>query len=91
MIEPEWVKLIPANSIPVFCFKRYVSEADMAMIIDQLKACFGTRKFLVFRGGEVQIEAIANQQPTPSQCICGGEPHASHCPLCPDPFLRGLI
>jgi hypothetical protein len=27
----------------------------------------------------------------PSQCICGGEPHASHCPMCPDPFLRGLL
>ncbi len=26
-----------------------------------------------------------------SPCICGGAPHASHCPLCPEPFLRGLL
>ena len=25
------------------------------------------------------------QQP---KCICGGEPHVSHCPANPDPFLK---
>ena len=22
------------------------------------------------------------------KCICGGEPHVSHCPACTDPFLK---
>lgn len=25
------------------------------------------------------------------RCICGGEPHVSHCPACTDPFLKVLI
>ena len=26
-----------------------------------------------------------------SKCICGGEPHVSHCPANPDPFLRVIV
>ena len=61
MIEPEWVKLIPADSIPVFCFSDDLLMADMEQIRAELKRFFGERKFLAIRAGDVQIYAIADQ------------------------------
>ncbi len=91
---PEWVKLIPADSIPVFCFAIDTTDADLEYIGAELRAFFGVRKVLVIRG-DVDIYAIADQpapQDTQSpQCICGGEPHVSHCPACTDPFLRVIV
>ncbi len=91
--KPEWVKLIPADSIPVFCFNENLLDRDMAIICEQLKEFFGDREFLAMRGGDVQIYAIAAKASTPPmpQCICGGEPHVSHCPANRDPFLRELL
>ena len=59
---PEWVKLIPADSIPVFCFNENLLDSDMAIICDQLKEFFGERKFLAMRGGAVQIYAIEDKR-----------------------------
>lgn len=91
MIDPEWVKLIPANSTPVFCFAPDTLDGDLYRYAEELRAFFAPRKVLVIRG-DVDIKAIIDT-PTaaPSTCICGGEPHASHCPMCTDPFLRGLL
>lgn len=92
MIDPEWVKLIPANSIPVFCFPPETPDYELERVATELRMFFAPRKVLVVRG-IVDIQAIIVDTPTttPSNCICGGEPHASHCPACPDPFLRGLL
>ena len=35
-------------------------------------------------------EVSALQDGSSGKCICGGEPHVSHCPANPDPFLRGF-
>lgn len=61
VIEPEYVKLIPVNSIPVFCLSPEVLDCDMHRIREELKHFFGDRKFLVIRSGDVQIYAIADQ------------------------------
>lgn len=61
MPTPEWVKLIPADSIPVFCLNENVLDQDIIRISAQLADFFGERKFLVIRSGDVQIYAIANQ------------------------------
>lgn len=91
MIDPEWVKLIPANSIPVFCFAPETLDGDFERCALELRAFFAPRKVLVMRGN-VDIKAIVDTpNTTPNNCICGGEPHASHCPACRDPFLRGLL
>ena len=60
--KPEWVKLIPADSIPVFCFNENILDRDMAIIAEQLKEFFGDRKFLAMRGGDVRIYAIAEKR-----------------------------
>lgn len=91
MIDPEWVKLIPANSIPVFCFAPDTLDDDLYRYAQELRAFFAPRKVLTIRGN-VDIKAIVDTPSTiPSNCVCGGAPHASHCPACPDPFLRGLL
>ncbi len=121
--KPEWIKLIPADSIPVFCFAPDTLDRDLAHYAEELFEFFGSRKVLVIRGnvdiyaiadpasvgtedvpfvmkpmvpkGNITIQPMgtfvpdaATQQP---QCICGGEPHVSHCPANRDPFLRGLL
>ena len=90
----EWVKLIPADSIPVFCFGLDTTHLELDRVTYRLGVFFGDRKFLTIRGID-QIYAIADQpapQDTQSpQCICGGEPHVSHCPACTDPFLRVIV
>ncbi len=85
--KPEWVKLIPADSIPVFCFPIHVTDQDWVHICTELERFFGKGRVLAIRGDDVQITALAA---TPA-CICGGEPHASHCPANRDPFLRGPL
>ena len=60
MITPEWVKLIPADSIPVFCFPADILHSDLEYAREYLTEFFGERKFLVIRSNEVQIFAIAN-------------------------------
>jgi len=61
MPMPEWVRLIPADSIPVFCLNENVVDADVFRIREQLADFFGDRKFLVIRSGDVQIYAIADR------------------------------
>lgn len=61
MIDPEWVKLIPANSIPVFCLPVDTLDSDMERVRVELKRFFGDRKVLAIRSGEVQIYAIADR------------------------------
>ncbi len=56
--KPEWVKLIPADSIPVFCFAPETYDQDLERYGDQLRAFFGERKVLAIRG-VVDIYAIA--------------------------------
>lgn len=63
MPMPEWVKLIPADSIPVFCLSPEVLDHDMERIRHELADFFGARKFLIIRSGDVQIYAIADQRP----------------------------
>ena len=87
----EWVKLIPADSIPVFCFASKTPDADLEHIGMQLRRVLGDRKFMI-TNADVQIYAIAERTATQApQCICGGEPHVSHCPANPDPFLRVIV
>ncbi len=57
---PEWVKLIPAGSIPVFCFSPETFDQEVHRAREQLRDFFGARKVLVIRG-DVQIYAIADQ------------------------------
>lgn len=57
---PEWVKLIPTDSIPVFCFSENVLNGDMEHIRAELTRFFGERKFMAIHGGDVQIYAIAD-------------------------------
>ncbi len=90
MIDPEWVKLIPASSIPVFCFSLETLDNELERCRTELRAFFGDRKVLAIRG-DVQIYAIADAPSNPTACVCGGAPHVSHCPANPDPFLRGLL
>ena len=92
MPKPEWVKLIPANTIPVFCLANEITDWELERIGTELRAFFGDRKILVIRG-DVDIYAIADvpRQEAAPKCICGGEPHVSHCPANPDPFLRVAI
>ena len=88
--KPEWVKLIPADSIPVFCFAPETLDRDLERYKLQLQYFFGERKVLVIRG-DVEIYAIADAPQNAarlSKCICGGEPHVSHCPANTDPFLK---
>ncbi len=59
--KPEWVKLIPADSIPVFCFAPETYDQDLERYGDQLRAFFGERKVLAIRG-VVDIYAIADRQ-----------------------------
>ncbi len=60
--KPEWVKLIPADSIPVFCFNENILDRDMDIISELLKEFFGDRKFLAIRGGHVEIYAIEDKR-----------------------------
>ncbi len=62
MPTPEWVKLIPADSIPVFCLSPEVLDMDIERIRHELAKFFGKRKFLVIRSGDVQIYAIADTE-----------------------------
>ncbi len=48
--KPEWVKLIPADSIPVFCFALDTTDYDLDRIGAELRAFFKDRKVLVLRG-----------------------------------------
>ncbi len=57
---PEWVKLIPADAIPVFCFNENTTERDFERAAVMLKSFFGEGKFLAIRG-DVQISAITEQ------------------------------
>lgn len=57
--KPEWVKLIPADSIPVFCFSTNTLDQDVERMHLQLVEFFGERKVLTIRG-DVQIYAIAD-------------------------------
>ena len=41
----------------------------------------------IILAGIKTILDIAN----PKRCICGGEPHVSHCPANSDPFLKGFV
>ncbi len=59
--KPEWVKLIPANSIPVFCFAPETLDRDIERYKLQLQYFFGERKVFVIRG-DVQIYAIADRK-----------------------------
>ncbi len=60
ILQPEWVKLIPADSIPVFCFAPETYDQDLERYGDQLRAFFGERKVLAIRG-VVDIYAIAEK------------------------------
>ena len=60
LTQTKWVKLIPADSIPVFCLSPEVLDMDMVRIREELAEFFGARKFLVIRSGDVQIYAIAD-------------------------------
>ena len=55
----EWVKLIPADSIPVFCFPESITNSDLHHASDVLLQFFGERKCLVVRGC-VEVCAIAD-------------------------------
>ena len=57
----EWVKLIPADSIPVFCLSDLTLDVEVVRIRGQLREFFGERKFLVIRASEVQIYALADR------------------------------
>jgi len=57
----EWVKLIPADSIPVFCFSEDLLMSDMDHIHAELRHFFGERKFLAIRGSIVQIYAFTER------------------------------
>ncbi len=57
---PEWVKLIPADSIPVFCFAPETLDMDLVRTGEYLHNFFGERKVLVIRG-VVDIYAIAEK------------------------------
>ena len=57
--KPEWVKLVPSDSIPVFCLSPDTLDQDLHYYSEQLRAFFGDRKVLVIRG-VVQIYAITN-------------------------------
>ena len=60
--KPEWVKLIPADSIPVFSFNENLLDSDFEIVTEQLKEFFGDRKILVIRGGDVEIYAIKMEE-----------------------------
>jgi len=57
----EWVKLIPTDSIPVFCFSEDLLTSDMEHIRAELRHFFGERKFLAIRGSVVQIYALTDR------------------------------
>lgn len=57
----EYVKLIPADSIPVFCFNENLLDSDMESVRQELQRFFGKRKFLAIRAGDMQIYAIADR------------------------------
>lgn len=57
---PEWVKLIPAGAIPVFCLSPDTLDQDVHRVGEELRAFFGEHKVLVIRG-EVEIYAIVDQ------------------------------
>ena len=65
--KPEWVKLIPADSIPVFCFSIEASDYDLERIGEQLRAFFGDRKVLIMRGN-VDMYAIADHDAAIFHC-----------------------
>jgi hypothetical protein len=59
MIDPEYVKLIPADCIPVFCFSDHVTVNDMYIIREELHRFFGDRKVLAIRASDMQIYGIS--------------------------------
>lgn len=55
---PEWVKLIPADAIPVFCFGADTLDNDLERASHWLVEFFGAGELIVIRGN-VDIYAIA--------------------------------
>ncbi len=62
MPTPEWVKLIPSDSIPVFIFNEDLLDLDFDIVTKQLREFFGDRKVLVIRSGDVEIYAIEDKR-----------------------------
>lgn len=58
--KPEWVKLIPADSIPVFCFPNGTLDVEFERAAESLTKFFGKGRVLVIRG-DVEISAIAKR------------------------------